>query len=80
MAYKQSPFPMIAGTSPVKGKLKLLQKGYNLAKKGVKAVRTAYQKAKGTYTDKELHKRTGYWRQVDLDAAYKRDVINRGRR
>jgi hypothetical protein len=71
MAYKQSPFPLIQGTSPVKGKLALLRKGYNLAKKGVKTIRTAYQKYKGTHVDPKRGY-GGYARQKDLDAAIRR--------
>ena len=41
MAYKQSPFPMIAGTSPVKGKIGGLVK---LAKTGYKAVKNLLTK------------------------------------
>ena len=33
MSYKQSPFPLIAGTSPVKGKLSLIKKGIKAAQK-----------------------------------------------
>jgi len=45
MAYKQSPFPMIAGTSPVKS-LGRLKKGFNIAKKIVQKAKNVYTKYK----------------------------------
>jgi len=48
MAYKQSPFPMIEGTSPVKYKKWLAQKLIKYGAKGVKAIKTAFSKGKVT--------------------------------
>ena len=78
MAYKQSPFPMIAGTSPVKS-LGRLKKGFNIAKKIVqkaKNVYTKYKRGKPLSTSTESVKGHVTKKTVDYKDTVKRTFYN----
>jgi hypothetical protein len=57
----------IKGVGPNNGPLQL-----RLLYKVGKKLHKMYQKSKGTYVDADLHKKTGYWRRVDLEDANRR--------